>query len=83
MSSNQERQLEFYDKLYRSRSSNNEFSPVLLWYKDLLRGFMPFFDVASVSSVLDVGCGDGAHTLILSRFFPEASVVGVDISGGY
>jgi len=50
---------------------------------------MPFFEVsgdagsaggAGVCSILDVGCGDGAHTLILSRFFPSASVVGVYIS---
>jgi len=39
-----------------------------------------FLDATAVRSILDVGCGDGAHTLILSRFFPSASTVGLDLS---
>ncbi|MCC6555746.1 MAG: methyltransferase domain-containing protein [Polyangiaceae bacterium] len=35
---------------------------------------------AGVHSILDIGCGDGGRTLELSRLFPGARVVGVDVN---
>ncbi len=31
-------------------------------------------------NILEVGCAEGAHTLMLARAFPEASILGIDIS---
>ncbi|MGA8848992.1 MAG: class I SAM-dependent methyltransferase [Dehalococcoidia bacterium] len=31
-------------------------------------------------SILEIGCAEGAHTMMLARAFPEASIVGIDIS---
>jgi len=31
--------------------------------------------------ILDIGCGDGKHTIYLAKRFPEAKVIGIDISG--
>jgi ubiquinone/menaquinone biosynthesis C-methylase UbiE len=31
-------------------------------------------------NILEIGCAEGAHTLMLARAFPEASILGVDIS---
>ncbi len=30
--------------------------------------------------ILEIGCAEGAHTLMLAKAFPEASIVGVEIS---
>jgi SAM-dependent methyltransferase len=32
-------------------------------------------------NILEIGCAEGAHTLMLARAFPEASILGIDISG--
>ncbi len=34
----------------------------------------------ATARILDFGCGSGASTLILARLFPQAEIVGVDIS---
>jgi SAM-dependent methyltransferase len=31
-------------------------------------------------NILEIGCAEGAHTLMLARAFPEASILGIDIS---
>jgi SAM-dependent methyltransferase len=31
-------------------------------------------------SILEIGCAEGAHTLMLASAFPEASILGIDIS---
>jgi tRNA1(Val) A37 N6-methylase TrmN6 len=31
-------------------------------------------------SILEIGCAEGVHTLMLAREFPEASILGIDIS---
>lgn len=31
-------------------------------------------------NVLEIGCAEGAHTLMLARAFPEANILGIDIS---
>jgi len=31
-------------------------------------------------NILEIGCAEGAHTLLLARAFPEASILGIDIS---
>ena len=31
-------------------------------------------------NILEIGCAEGAHTLMLARVFPEASILGIDIS---
>lgn len=42
--------------------------------------FLQSLDLHAVSSLLDVGCGDGKITAILSQIAPGARVLGVDIS---
>lgn len=32
-------------------------------------------------NILEIGCAEGAHTLMLARAFPGASILGIDISG--
>ncbi|MGQ9546133.1 MAG: class I SAM-dependent methyltransferase [Dehalococcoidia bacterium] len=32
-------------------------------------------------NILEIGCAEGAHTLMLARAFPRANILGVDISG--
>lgn len=34
----------------------------------------------SPQNILEIGCAEGAHTLMLARTFPGASILGVDIS---
>ena len=31
-------------------------------------------------NILEIGCAEGAHTLMLARAFPEASILGIDVS---
>lgn len=31
-------------------------------------------------NILEIGCAEGAHTLMLARAFPEASILGIEIS---
>ena len=31
-------------------------------------------------NILEIGCAEGAHTLMLAKAFPEASILGIDIS---
>lgn len=48
----------------------------------LLNDLLAYFDRSQLEGarILDFGCGSGASTAILAREFPEASIVGVELS---
>jgi trans-aconitate methyltransferase len=48
--------------------------------KSSAEDFISTLNLNGVSSVLDVGCGDGKITAAIARALPESEVVGVDIS---
>jgi SAM-dependent methyltransferase len=62
------------DEIRRDEDSN--YLQHLLWWT--LRAHVDIEEV-DARSFLDFGCGSGASTMILSRMFPEAHFVGVDI----
>ncbi len=55
-----------------SRNSNNQYE----WAKELI----PKLELTGKESLLDVGCGDGAVSHLLSTYLPQGRVVGVDSS---
>jgi 2-polyprenyl-3-methyl-5-hydroxy-6-metoxy-1,4-benzoquinol methylase len=50
--------------------------------KSLELGLLAFFTKSDFSGkrILDFGCGSGASTMILARMFPDAKIVGVEMS---
>jgi len=34
----------------------------------------------NVKNILEIGCAEGAHTRLISNFFPHAKIIGIDIS---
>src|SRR5947209_6276525 len=51
-----------------------------IWDPDAASGLMRFLDPPTSGRILDVGCGTGFFTHMLSVASPNATIVGVDLS---
>jgi SAM-dependent methyltransferase len=61
------------------REEDPKYLQHVLWWT--LRAHVDVEDVGA-GRILDFGCGSGASTMILSRMFPEAEILGLDIDAG-
>jgi trans-aconitate methyltransferase len=48
--------------------------------EDSAKEFFKKLHLESISSILDIGCGDGKITAFMAQSFPESHVLGIDIS---
>lgn len=58
----------FYEKYWEESNREEGFSMRILK------------EIASEASILDLGCGDGAHLKVLREGYPEKTVHGIDVS---
>lgn len=60
----------------------NKYAQASAHQKEWGRRLISELDFSGIESILDMGCGDGALTQILSEMVPKGTVVGIDASKG-
>jgi SAM-dependent methyltransferase len=71
---------EIYNELWSSLSCYKNISPHSRWVLSLVGKLINKIPQASISNILDVGCGEGSKTCFLKAKFQKSSVLGVDFS---
>jgi trans-aconitate methyltransferase len=61
---------------WNAEEYTNDSSNQIAWAKELI----PKLELDGTESLLDIGCGDGKVTVLLSSYLPHGKVVGVDSS---
>jgi len=69
-----------YDEIWDSWLDMKVYGPASRWLRRLIEDLLELIDKTSVKDILDVGCGEGTNTLLLSRQFPKAKIIGTDFS---
>jgi len=69
-----------YDANWERWSDQKIFGPASRWLRWLVAQNLEHVDAATVADVIDVGCGQGATTMMLAERLPDARVVGIDFS---
>lgn len=69
-----------YDEKWDEWFDQKVYGPASRWLRWLIERNVQYADVASISRVIDVGCGQGATTAMLAQLLPNATVVGIDFS---
>lgn len=70
---------EFYNRFgSKYTESIKKFSP---YYEEMISTLFEFLpENIKANNILDLGCGTGNLTILINKFFPDANIIGVDIS---
>jgi SAM-dependent methyltransferase len=69
-----------YDKRWVSRQDMKIYGPASRWLRSLITSCGKHMAAGEVSTILDVGCGEGSNTAHIAQMFPGATVKGIDFS---
>src|SRR5436189_5538052 len=70
-----------YDENWDQWLDMKRIGPASRWLRSLIRKQVnPIRKGGPISSILDVGCGEGTITWELANYFPEAETTGIDFS---
>lgn len=72
------------EKIYNDRwtdwADTNKYGPTFKWLRYLIGELAKEIDKDKISSILDLGCGEGSNTYFLAQKFSNAEVTGSDFS---
>ncbi len=71
---------EFYENYWGGKNDYKLYSLGNIWFDTRIRSLLKRIRTARIRTVIDVGCGDGAKTYLLSRELPYAKVKGIDFT---
>jgi len=70
-----------YDKNWTSWQDMMIYGPASRWIRSLIFNIIKtFIKKDEITSVLDLGCGEGINTFYIARYFENASIKGIDFS---
>ena len=73
----------FYEQYWNKRNSATCWNAEFLYLRSLILDAIrtiPVSQINKIESILDVGCGNGIITALIADCFPQARVLGVDLS---
>ena len=71
---------EFYEYFYNRKSNSSTKSCASKWEFFLLKSILKYAPKEDVNNILEVGCGQGNKTAIISDYFKQAKITGIDPS---
>lgn len=71
---------QIYDENWLPWRDMKLYGPASMWLRWLIRECLAALDRPAIGTILDVGCGEGTTTAMISREFPQAMVTGIDFS---
>ena len=71
---------EFYEYFYNRKSNSSTKSCASKWEFFLLKSILKYAPKEDVNNILEVGCGQGNKTAIISDYFKQAKIIGIDPS---
>jgi SAM-dependent methyltransferase len=69
-----------YDKNWDAWFDQKVYGPASRWLRWLIECNLDYIDPITISKVIDIGCGQGTTTALISKKFPIASILGTDFS---
>ena len=72
----------FYEKFHtdKTKSHSKSVSRIARYFFYLTKSILKYIDSDYVNNILEVGCGKGSHTVILSEYFKNSKVIGIDFA---
>ncbi len=71
----------FYDRIFMDFKTSLDFSSLRIdLYSNLLSSLLPVIEQAKPKVIVDIGCGSGIISCFFAKHFPDARVIGADIS---
>ncbi|MFA5841398.1 MAG: class I SAM-dependent methyltransferase [Candidatus Paceibacterota bacterium] len=80
MSKNKIDNKKIYDDNWADWVDMKIYGPASRWLRGLIGEHLCLINTENISSVLDVGSGEGTITYYIAKHFPEAEVTGIDFS---
>ena len=71
---------EFYEYFYNRKSNSTTKSCAAKWEFFLLKSILKYAKKEGINNILEVGCGQGNKTAIISDYFKQAKIIGIDPS---
>ncbi|WP_297275968.1 bifunctional 2-polyprenyl-6-hydroxyphenol methylase/3-demethylubiquinol 3-O-methyltransferase UbiG [uncultured Brachyspira sp.] len=73
---------DFYEKFYKEKTNSHSksISGIARYFFYLTKSILKYIDPDYMNNILEVGCGRGSHTIILSKYFNNSKVIGIDFA---
>ena len=71
---------QLYDDIWCEWLDMKLYGPSSRWLRFLINKILKRIEPKSIKHILDVGCGEGSNTFLLSKYFLNAHVKGIDFS---
>jgi len=71
---------QLYDDIWDKWLDMKLYGPSSRWLRFLINKILKRIESKSIKHILDIGCGEGSNTFLLSRHFLNARVKGIDFS---
>jgi SAM-dependent methyltransferase len=71
---------EIYNENWADWMDIKTYGPASRWQRFLIKRLVRKIQSEKITSVLDVGCGEGTITKLLSRLLPDALITGIDFA---
>jgi trans-aconitate methyltransferase len=71
---------DLYDDTWEAWADMKTWGPASRWLRYLIRRSLTHIEPDTLSSILDVGCGEGTNTQMLAEIHPKCTVNGIDFS---
>ena len=69
-----------FDDFHSRRAKSASVTGIGKWEYYLIKSILKYVDKKNLDNILEVGCGRGNKTVILSEYFDESKIIGIDFS---
>ncbi len=70
-----------YNERYTTHTDSYEYSAGIKWSLSLIKDIFKYIkNKDNIKTILDIGCGEGNKTYLLSKYFNNAKVLGIDFT---
>lgn len=69
-----------FNNFHYKRAKSTSVTGIGKWEYYLIKSILKYVDKKNLNNILEVGCGRGNKTVILSEYFYNSKIIGIDFS---